>query len=267
MNVFDHDSYKKFVLAYVTSMENHGWGEWARIAKKLNISSTLISQIFRGSKELTPDQAFELTEYWGLSDLESDYFILLVQIERAGTQKYRLLLQKKLDLLKEKAQNLKDRLPQDSVLTEETKTFFYSSWLYSALWVLSSIPKYQSIDAMAQVTGYPRHQIRKALDFLITHGLCYESASKITIGPQQIHLESSSPLIGRHHSNWRQKAIEKSDKITSSELMFTAPLSISKEDFMKLRNKIVTFIAEIGVLVKKSPAEITACLNIDFFEF
>ena len=47
--------------------------------------------------------------------------------------------------------------------------------------------------------------------------------------------------------------------------MYTAPVSLSKADFEKLREEMIGFIKNFLAKVHTSPAEELACLNIDFF--
>jgi len=85
------------------------------------------------------------------------------------------------------------------------------------------------------------------------------------MGPQRTHLESTSPLIQKHHSNWRLKALQRSDSLDPEELMYTSPVSLSREDFKIIREDLVLMIKKVLDRVHPSPAEEVACLNIDFF--
>lgn len=49
------------------------------------------------------------------------------------------------------------------------------------------------------------------------------------------------------------------------ELFFTAPMSISKKDFARIRERLNAFIKEAVEIAKESQAEELCCLNIDFF--
>jgi hypothetical protein len=82
----------------------------------------------------------------------------------------------------------------------------------------------------------------------------------------QNYVRASSPLVKRHHVNWRLKAIEHYEKLSDSELGFTAPLTISKKDFDIVREEILKFIQDLSKRVEKSDSEIVACLNIDWFK-
>lgn len=82
-----------------------------------------------------------------------------------------------------------------------------------------------------------------------------------------VHVPNESPLVVKHHTNWRLKAIQKMDKREQSELFFTAPMALSKKDFAIIREKFNVVIKETINIVKDSPSEELVCLNIDFFKF
>ncbi|MGZ6442070.1 MAG: DUF4423 domain-containing protein [Pseudobdellovibrionaceae bacterium] len=103
------------------------------------------------------------------------------------------------------------------------------------------------------------------MDFLKASQLVNENNGKFTMGTQSTHLESSSPHIHKHHSNWRIRAIQASENLSDEELMYTVNVSLSKADFIVLREELVTLIKSFLKKVHDSPAEEIACLNLDWF--
>ena len=108
----------------------------------------------------------------------------------------------------------------------------------------------------------------QVLDFLIGHGLCIETEGQIRPGPQSTHLPSTSPLIARHHGNWRVKAMERHASLAlESELAYTSPMALSRTDAVMIRETLLQSIDQVVAIVDPSPSEATYCLNIDWFEF
>src|SRR4051812_29932070 len=114
MKVFEFDDYKKFVLARLRSMPKRGHGQFRRIAQLLNIHTTMVTHIFKGDAQLTIDHALKLGQHWGLDPLEKDYFIMLLQIERAGTSDARNYFVKQLAVLAEHARKISERLKEST---------------------------------------------------------------------------------------------------------------------------------------------------------
>ena len=94
--IFEASDYRGYLKEYLLKLPKQGFGEGKRMAKHLGVSSTFISQVLGGGKQLSLEQAQELSEYLGHSELEADYFFHLVQMDRAGTAKLKRLFQQKL---------------------------------------------------------------------------------------------------------------------------------------------------------------------------
>ncbi|MGZ6442019.1 MAG: DUF4423 domain-containing protein, partial [Pseudobdellovibrionaceae bacterium] len=79
------------------------------------------------------------------------------------------------------------------------------------------------------------------------------------------HLENKSPFIAKHHTNWRLKAIEATENLLDEELIYSANFTISRVDFVRLREEMVQLVQRFLTVVKDSPAEDIAQFNLDFF--
>jgi uncharacterized protein (TIGR02147 family) len=267
MRAFEFEDYRSFVQARIKAKPGRGHGEYRKMAEYLKVHTSLISQIFRGAKELNLEQATRLSEYLGLAELESEYFLGLVQLERAGSEALRTILRRQLRRLKEQAQQLSRRLPQDKRMSEEDKAIFYSNWYYSGVRILTSLTSCNSVETIAKRLGLPGQLVAGVVDFLVSRGLCVETKGKLEIGPSRIHLESSSPHVARHHTQWRLKTLERLPHLSEADLVFTAPLTVSSEDAAKIREKIMQLIEEVSKTVKDSEPTQFHCLNIDWVAF
>ena len=79
MNVFEYKNYKHCVNSWISLQPKAGHGQLRQLALHLGVNSVVMSQVFRGDRDLTPEQALGVTQFMGLSELERDYFFLLVQ--------------------------------------------------------------------------------------------------------------------------------------------------------------------------------------------
>jgi hypothetical protein len=89
VRVFDYDDYRQFLADRIASLPGNGRGELSRIAKAIRVHTSLMSHVFKKSKNLSREQALNISLYLGLSDEEAEYLLCLVDIERAGTQSLR----------------------------------------------------------------------------------------------------------------------------------------------------------------------------------
>lgn len=264
--IFEYRNYKDFVRNWVLSRPKKGHGQYLMIAKFLNTSSVSVSQIFKGNRDLTDEQAFLLCEFLGLSNLESDYFSLLVQLERAGSAKLKAHLQTKLEAIRDKSKELNNILSSDVELDEKVEALFYSRWEYTALSLLVDIPGLNSVESLADHMQIPRWQVKKIVDFLLRYQLIVSDGGQLKMGPQYTRLDTSSMLTERHRVNWRIKAIEHSGDLEPEELFYTSPMVLSKEAMGEIRKKLAEVIADALKVLGPSKSEELACLNIDFFK-
>lgn len=264
--IFETKNYRDYLRSYVHSLPQKGRGQMTKIAQALNINTSLLSQIMSGSREFSIEQALALSTFLEQTPLERDYFLLLVQKERAGTFDLRQHLQEKLDLLKTEAQNLSKRVTFQKHLSSEDQTIFYSHWLYSAVHLYCSI----SADGVTLEDIETRFNIKRGraaeiTQFLLRVGLCLEKKGRYLIEIQSTYLEFGSPYLVQHHSNWRLRAINKATTLTQFEMMFSGQVSISKENFQILREKLAQFLSDASEVAKHSASEDLAVLNIDWF--
>ena len=265
MTVFEFTDYKAFLRQYIANLPKKGRGEINKIAAHLRVHPTFISQVLRGDKDLTAEHAYHLSSFLGLQPMESEYFLLLVQHERAGTNEFKTYYKKKIAETKKASLNIANRLDEHRRLNEQEQAIFYSNWIYLYVWLFTSVEDGQTMEAVAEKLSLTRAKTAEILAFLKSTQLCLEENGKFRMNTQHIHLGVNSPFLSRHHLNWRMKAMQRADDLNEEELMFTSPISISRKDFKKIREEIVALIKSTSTIIKHSPAEDVACLNLDLF--
>jgi uncharacterized protein (TIGR02147 family) len=265
MTIYSYTDYRLFLGAYLTKLPHKGRGEVTRMAQAIGVTPSLLSQVLSESKNLNLEQAQELCEYLELTSHESEHFLLMVQYQRAGTKKLGDYFKKKLQLSFEASIEVKQKVRQDKNLTDNDKALFYSHWLYVAIWLFTSIGKGKSLEDVASEFKLSREEASKILHFLTNTGLTLYENEKYTMGPQSIYISRESPHLIRHHTNWRLRAIEACDKITTDEMIVTAPISLSESDFKKVRARLSEVLKEVVDTAIASDADRVACFNLDFF--
>jgi len=244
-----------------------GRGFASQMARAMGLSSTMLSQVLNGDKNLNHEHATDLAEFLSLNDKETDFLFLLIDLERAGTHKLRVRLKKKMEEEQKKAAQLANRLPIDKELSPETRSVFYSSWMYTGIRSLTALKEFQDTEKISERLQIPKHLVVQILDFLIQEGLLVQHEGQFETGPRRTHLPATHPLVNQHHRNWRIKGVEQMENRSEENLFLTAPLSCSKEVADQIRKKIPGFIEEIFKLVAPSDSELVRCLNIDYFEY
>jgi hypothetical protein len=265
MTIFNFSDYKRFLSDFIASQPKKGRGLVKALGEYLNVDPSAVSQVLSGDKDFTEEQGILLTQYVGLNEIESEYFMTLIKIERAGSTTLKKYYQKKRDDLKTASLDLKSRVKQDRILTDTEKAVFYSSYLYSAVRMTSSIGEGTSAAEIAERFQLSREKANSILRFLLDTNLCKEENGKIQVGTQHTHVEKGSPFVSRHHHNWRVQALQKTESLSDKELQFTGPVSISQEEFAVVREVLVGAINKSLERVKASEPTDVACLLIDWF--
>lgn len=265
-SIFEFKDYKKFIHSWISNQANEGHGEFRKMALALNVSSTLISQIFNGEKDISLELSCELTEYLQLDDLESEYFIILVEHSKAGSFKLKKKFERQIEEKQNKFKKLENRSKNATELDNETKAIFYSSWIYSAIRLLVDIEGYNDAQVISQKLNLQKNQVQKVLDFLFEHNLITKKNIKYSIGPTRTYIGSSHHIVNKHHQNWRLLGFQKMIHSNENNFFYTAPMTLSKEVAEEIRRQLPGFVEEIIKKVQPSKSETLYSLNIDWFE-
>lgn len=265
MTLFEYHDYKLWVNDWIDSQPSGGHGQLRKLALYLEINSVVMSQVFRGDRDLTLEQALKVTQYLGMTELERDYFLLLVQKGRAGTTELKSVFEKQLQTIRKSAQSLKNRV-QHHKFTDEDKATFYSQWYYSAIRLGVSIPQLSTISALSGHLNLDRSVVVQVIEFLLKHQLIIEKKGRYDIGPQVTHVGHDSPFVNRHHTNWRLKGLQAMDNITDQDLYYTGPMALSETAAKEIRKMLVSLVEKSTQQAAHSDSEVLRCLNIDWFK-
>lgn len=265
MQVFEYTNYKAFLKDSIASLPNGGRGEVNRMAKYIGVHPTLISQVLNGQRDFSAEQAHRLCGYLGLPPIDTDFFLLLLQQERAGTAELKKYYKAKMEEVKKASLKIANRLAEHRTLSDYERSIFYSSWLYMAAWLFTSVDDGQTLDAVSQRFSISRAHASEILQFLKSVQLCSEKNGIYQMLSQHLHLEHGSPFLARHHTHWRVKSLQRIEDLSEEELLFTSPFSVGKKDFRKIREQIIELIKSTSAVIKDSPAEDIACMNLELF--
>ena len=265
-DVFDFDYYKEF-LNYLVGGPGKRTGKRQEMAKACDCNTAFVSQVLNGNGHLSLEQGQKIFKHFRLSKEEGHYFLLLIQRARAGTTELKRYFDEQLTEIQNRRLHLKERLKLESKITKEDQARYYSRWYYSSIHSLVSIPELQTKEKLAEYLGLPIATIAEGLTFLVESGLVTYENGRYTSGKLQIHLEKESYHIGKHHSNWRMRAIASLDRDTSEDIHYSAVLTCKKKGIEEIRQRLVSEIKGIVETVSQSPSpdEEGCALVIDLF--
>ena len=265
ISIFDFFDYKAYLKALETQRAQFQKGFRSRLAEILNCQNAFISQILNTHANFSLEQGLKISTFLKLSEIETRYFMLLIEYGRAGTKELKFFFKRDLESLKEKRIDLKGKVPQTRVLSFEDQSIYYSSWVYSTIHMLTTIPNYGSVAKLANALKISEDFIKEIVLFLISTGLLTDKDGELKPGSTQIHLAQDSRFIRQHHSNWRIAAIQSLNSTQDKDVHYSTVSSLSFDDAEKLKSKLVKVIREYVETIEPSKEETLYNFNVDFY--
>lgn len=259
---FDFKTYSDCLRALLLSER----GMLSALARELRCQPSYLSQVIAGKVHLSLEHSIGVCEHFSFSKEEQRYFLLLVQKGRAGNTSLEKYFESELQEIREKKVLIQNRIHVQDELKAEDQVQYYSSWLYTAVHILSALPGYNRREELQELLHLNREEFEEIVSFLVSKGLIEETANSFKIGSKRIHLPSGSNQIPRHHSNWRLRAMESCNRRRESDLHYSGLIGISKKDGPKVKELLLKFISELEKLINESAAEEPFVVAMDFFD-
>lgn len=262
LEIYKFSDYRKYLKLLI---ENEGRGALSRLSRLARVQPSYFSQVLSQNAYLNTEQAWQLAEGLGFDLDTRKYFLLLVEEARASNSMYRGYLKKEMEDLKNSQFDLKSRFQVGEILDEENKNIYFSSYLYAATHILLMISEYNSRESLSKRLKVSIGRINSIVDQLIQMGLVKESQKKLSTGQTRLHLSSKSSQITQHHTNWRIRALDSIGKKRDESIHYSSAISISKEGYQALREKVVNFLSEAKSTIKETKPEEGYVFNLDLF--
>lgn len=264
-NVFEYSSYKSYLVQRLGGTGSRN-GLRKKAASHMGCQTTYLSKVLNEAAHLSLEQAYLMNEFLGHNNEECDFFILLVQKGRSGSRKLSDYFELKIQEQIKHRTSIRNRLKLSDSLTSEDQTIYYSKWYYACIHVLVSIPQLNTKSSIMEHLKLPSSVITEALDFLETRGLLIKHNERYEIGPRHLHLAQESPHINKHHTNWRNKALSSLDIPQKNDLHYSVVVTLSQDDLVKIRSRILDLIQENMQIIKDSKEECSVAICMDYFQ-
>lgn len=267
MSIFEFTDFRLYLKAWIALQPRSGRGLLSKWAQELQIHPSLLSQVLKDRRSLSLEIAAELTCLLNLDDDESNYFLDLVLLDKAGNQRLKNQLQNKIEKRKLQAKQISERLKVRAEISDESKSIYYSSWHYTGLRNLVGSGEISRPDQVAKRLHTTPEKANEVLQFLIDSGLLIHDRKGLAVSQKRLHIGKASHHVNKHHQNWRMQGFNRMENKNNNDLFFTFPFSIASEDVEKMRSLLLNIITEVNKVVEQTTPSTVRCLNIDFFEF
>jgi uncharacterized protein (TIGR02147 family) len=240
-------------------------GVKAALALAAGCQATYLSQVLKGKAQLSLEQAERVSRYLRHDKSESHFFMLLVLKARAGTRELEEFFSQQIEDLIVQRLDVVKRLGANNTLTDEQKAVYYSSWHFLAIHIALTIPELRTRDALVSHFHLSTEKVDEVLQFLLRIGMIEQNKLSYETKVPVIRLGKDSPHLVQHHNHWRQQAIESLERQGPRDLHYSAVVTLSKEDVMRLKDKLLEEIKANVQTIRESPEEEVYVYNIDFF--
>lgn len=264
-SLFDFNHYREYLKAALP-VSGPGRGARARLAEALGCQPGFVSLVLSGGSDLALEHAFKTSDFLKHTVQERDYFLLLVHLARAGSKGLESYYREKIEAIQNQRREVKERIRSSSSLTLEDQLIYYSSWHYSAVHMCLMIPRLQTPSAIRNALSLSASTVSDCLEFLARTGLARAQGERFVGGPARMHLPADSPLISRHHANWRIQALKSLDERRIADLHYSAVISISMDAAEEIRKILLNSIQQTEPALAAAKDEKVFALNLDLFE-
>lgn len=241
-------------------------GQLTRAATALGCQRSYLSRVLSESMHLTADHAFNLARFLKLNEEERNYFLALVELERAASPEYRQHWQRRLQELRRANDSIRERTKRQALSAEPLNATYFSSYLASAIHFMTAIPELQTSKALMTRLNVKEEIVLLHLEQLQAQNLVEKVRGRWTFKSGEFHLDKSSPLVVLHHQNWRTRAVLDAQDPANESIHFTAVQTMSRETALTIKSLLLNFIAEANRLAGPSPAEDCLALTCDLFQ-
>lgn len=264
--IYDYLNYKEFLNQKISSMPQKGRGIRLKLAQALSCQTAYISQVLNRETNFSLEQAVKVSQFFEFNKEESRFFLLLVQLERAGSHDLVVFLKNEIQDILTKRAEIETRVNITDSLDERNQHIYYSVWYYAAIHILLSIPEFQTPKKISEHLRLSLKKVYEVIDFLCETGLAKREGDRYFIGQTRIHLGKNTIQIRRHHTNWRNQAITSIDKNSPDDLHYSSVISMGKKDTVAIKEIMMKAIEECREVIRVSPEEQLQVMTIDFFK-
>ena len=263
---FDAKDYKHFIKARLAS-PIPSLIKQSELARAAGCKASYLSLCLNGKVHLLPEQAHAIGTFLRLDPDELQFFLLLLEFERSGSQGHRAYLKQRLKELKDTRARISTKLKVEAHEhgSRSDMEIYYRDWYLVAAHMLVTLGGIRGPDQVAAKLGLTIAQAKQAIDTLIKIGLLEFRSGELRATNRHLHVSDGDPLVAKHHANWRMVAGLRSHPAPATDMHYTSVYSLSEQDAEYLRDVLTQTLFKIRERVKPSPEECVVAFSLDWF--
>lgn len=265
-SVYEFQDYKAFVLDQIAQMPNEGRGVRRQLAEFIGCQVAYVSHVLAADRHFSLEQGEAAARFFALREDETEFFLLLIERQKAATASLRKHLDRRLQNQRAEFQEIKKRIRIAGEISEADQALYYSSWHYQAIHSLLLIPEMKTPVAMSERLHLAIERVNEILLFLLERGLATERGGRYEPTEKQIHLPRTSPLISKLHSNWRVQTLQALEELKPDDYHYSGLVTLSHDDAGRVREILMKALESSVEVIRPSKEEKLCVLAMDFYE-
>jgi len=237
------------------------------LALHLKCHSTFISHVLAEKAHFSLEQAVRFSDYYGLSSEETDFYLDLVNRDRAGDHATRDVYESRLGRAREQWMSISGRLKETDRLSDDEAADYFENWLLQTVHLACLLPDCSDALAIAERLGMAPERIAVAIRLLEEMGLVTRVDGGYQLVNRRLHLDKNSPTFKRYHASWRAKILH--DVSTRSRLdgiHYTSLVTVSRAKVDEIRKLILDHIESTRSEFVDSTPEELYLYSLDFYQ-
>lgn len=262
-SVFEFIDYKTYLK---DCLPTHGdkRGIRSRLARAIRCKPAFVTQVLNGQVHLSLEHAIDVDRFLSHTSQETQYFMLLVYKDRAGSKALETFYSEQLELIRRERSRVANQVRANTVDKDETDRY-YATWIYSAIHTLLMVPGISKEAQVSERLGLSLDAVVEAVEFLTRIGLVQRTAGKLVATNRRVHLDDRSLMIHKHHANWRIRSLHALDSHNPLNLRYSGPVALSKKNAQKVRELLLGVIRNLEPILSESDEEEIYGIALDFF--
>jgi len=155
------------------------------LAAAIGAQKSFISGVLNGKAHFSLEQAYKVSTFLSHTDDEREFFLLLVQLGRAGSKELESFFKRKVQSVLAGRREVSERITPSARLTDvETADLLFKLAIHGRAHV-PEVPGLREADAIAKYLNLPRARVMQALQFLVRTGLVVQQGSVFETGRRE----------------------------------------------------------------------------------
>jgi hypothetical protein len=233
----------------------------------MGCQAAYLSQVLAGKVEFTEEHILRLCEYLHLGEIETEYFLVLLRLGKAGSPELRSYLTRQRERLQKTSEDVEERLSSRKMNAVDEQSLYYaSSFLPSVIHLATSCEKLRTKQEIAARFNLNPNLVQEHLDRLEKFKLIEFKDGKWNYSGGSRHFPKRSPLDKQMQFARRLLAMNKiSQASTDSDVHYSAVFSADEKTLGLLRRHFHESIEYLHKTVEPVEGEDVFAVCLDVF--